>query len=463
MTTVALADPIYLDALGPRGAYRTHVPTSVTDVAGTEVARLSLVPPLFVTRAMAALRKAGPIPSADLDGLLAAAADAFASGTIGGLSVREYEQLVSRTSGTPLSVVHAATDGTARFVRQARSSAWRGRPVGAACGLRDAAVREGHAVWVRQGDVFAVNASGNHPGVHRLWLEALALGYRVAVRPSRREPFTPYRLVGALRQAGVRDDQLVLLPTDHRTADTVVGDADRAVVYGGDDVVAKYANDSGVLSQGPGRSKILITADTDWRDHLDTIVASVADEGGTACVNATAVLFEGDPAPLAEAVAARLSALPSLPPQDERAVLPVCARERAHALSAYLGTVAAGTRAWLGGDGIADDLGDGSAVLRPAVHQTDSADAVQLRSELPFPCVWVAPWSRSDGIAPLRDTLVLSALTRDEELLDALLAEPTIANLYIGDQPTYWMAPGVPHDSYLSDFLMRSKAVFDAW
>jgi hypothetical protein len=125
--------------------------------------------------------------------------------------------------------------------------------------------------------------------------------------------------------------------------------------------------------------------------------------------------------------------------------------------------VAAGTRAWLGGDGIADALGDGSAVLRPAVHQTDSADAVQLRSELPFPCVWVAPWSRSDGIVPLRDTLVLSALTRDEELLDALLSEPTIANLYIGDQPTYWMAPGVPHDSYLSDFLMRSKAVFDAW
>jgi hypothetical protein len=175
MTTVNVADPIHLDALGPRGAYRTRVPSSVTDVAGTEVARLSLVPPLFVTRAMAALRQAGPIPAADLDGLLAAAADAFASGTIGGLNVREYERLVSRTSGTPLSVVHAATDGTARFVRQARSSAWRGRPVGAVGGLRDSAVREGHAVWVRQGDVFAVNASGNHPGVHRLWLEALAL------------------------------------------------------------------------------------------------------------------------------------------------------------------------------------------------------------------------------------------------------------------------------------------------
>ncbi len=57
---------------------------------------------------------------------------------------------------------------------------------------------------------------------------------------------------------------------------------------------------------------------------------------------------------------------------------------------------------------------------------------------------------------------MLSALTRDHALLDALLAEPAIANVYVGDHPTYWMAPGVPHDSYLSDLLMRSKAVVGA-
>ncbi|MER6926285.1 aldehyde dehydrogenase, partial [Streptomyces spiralis] len=183
---------------------------------------------------------------------------------------------------------------------------------------------------------------------------------------------------------------------------------------------------------------------------------------GTACVNATAVFVEGDPAPLAEAVAARLSRLPALPPEDARAVLPVCPLDRARALGSYLRSVATGTRAWLGGEGLVDDLGDGSAALRPAVHQVVRSSAPQLRTELPFPCVWVAPWNRADGIAPLRDTLVLSALTRDDALLDALLAEPTIANVYVGDHPTYWMAPGVPHDSYLSDFLMRSKAVAGA-
>jgi len=36
------------------------------------------------------------------------------------------------------------------------------------------------------------------------------------------------------------------------------------------------------------------------------------------CVNATAVLYEGDPAPLARAIAERLSTIEALPNGDER-------------------------------------------------------------------------------------------------------------------------------------------------
>ncbi len=67
------------------------------------------------------------------------------------------------------------------------------------------------------------------------------------------------------------------------------------MVYGGQDVVDKYAGDPTVFVNGPGRAKILITADHDWRDYLDVIVESIADLGGVACVNTTAVLYEGDP------------------------------------------------------------------------------------------------------------------------------------------------------------------------
>lgn len=124
-----------------------------------------------------------------------------------------------------------------------------------------------------------MHAAGNGPGVHGLWPQALALGYRVAVRPSRREPLTAHRLVTALRQAGFRAEDAAYLPTDHHGADEIIRSADIAMVYGGQAVVDKYAHDPAVLVNGPGRAKILITADRDWRDYLDVILDSIAGLG----------------------------------------------------------------------------------------------------------------------------------------------------------------------------------------
>jgi acyl-CoA reductase-like NAD-dependent aldehyde dehydrogenase len=307
--------------------------------------------------------------------------------------------------------------------------------------------------------VFAVHASGNAPGVHGLWLQALALGYRVAVRPSRREPFTGHRLILSLRAAGFRDADAVLLPTDYAGADEIIRAADLAMVYGGQDVVDKYGTDPRVFPNGPGRTKILITADRDWRAYLDVIVESIAGLGGTACVNTTAVLYEGDPAPLAHAVAERLAAIEPLPDSDERATLPTRPIDEAMALAAYLAAKAAGTTAVLGADQVVADLGAGRAALRPAVHLLDRARVDILNIELAFPCVWVSPWSRSDGIAPLRNSLVLNVITGDEDLLDDVVNEPTITNVYSGRHLTQVSTPEMPHDGYLADFLMRNKGV----
>jgi acyl-CoA reductase-like NAD-dependent aldehyde dehydrogenase len=451
---------IDLDALGPNGSYRTRNRLPITDVAGGQLAELSLVPRLFITRAMAALRRAAPLPVDVRRTAIAEAGELFATGEVDGMTAADYQHTVSRMSGTPLPVVRGAADIITRFAAGAHDRMLQAaRPVGTVNDWRDPQARQGAAVWIRRGEVFAVHAAGNQPGVHAGWLEALAAGYRVAVRPSRREPLTPHRLVSALRACGFGDDQVVLLPTDHSVADEILRRADLGMVYGGQDVIDKYAGDPTILPNGPGRSKILITADCDWRDHVDLIVDSVSAMGGTACVNATAVFVEGDPAPVAAAVAERLAAIPTLPPEDEKAVLPVYPLETAKVFENYLLSKVAGAKAHLGGDGVVDELGDGSAVLRPAVLELTDPHAAEARIELAFPCLWVAPWTRDAGIAPLRDTLVLTALTRDERLLDELQTDPTIRNLYIGNHPTYWMAPGVPHDGYLGEFLMRSKAV----
>jgi acyl-CoA reductase-like NAD-dependent aldehyde dehydrogenase len=448
-------DLVALDALGPNGEYPTRKRELICDTGGAPVAAMSLVPRLFVTRSINAQRAAGPLPFADREAALARAAEIFLASSIAGLGFDDYVGLTCRVSGLPLAVARAGARVVADSLATTFDAVWPARPTGATLDWRDQP--DGGAVWARRGEVLAVHAPGNAPGVHGLWPQALALGYRVAVRPSRREPFTAHRLVTALRRAGFRDEDALFLPTDHATADELVRAADLALVYGGQDVAGRYADDPTVLVNGPGRTKIVITAEQDWREHLDVIVDSIAGLGGMACVNATAVLYEGDPGPLADAIAERLSELKPLPNVDEKATLPTTPVANAHALAEYLARKAVGAEAVLGADQVVADLGDGYAALRPAVHLLRRPDADTINVELPFPCVWVSGWVREDGLAPLRNSLVITAITSDGGLIDGLLAEPTVTNVYRGAIPTHFAAPHIPHDGYLADFLMRNK------
>jgi acyl-CoA reductase-like NAD-dependent aldehyde dehydrogenase len=293
------------DALGPTGPYRTRDRAVITTVAGEPVANLSVVPKLYVSRAIAGQRRSRPLPVAQRRAGLAQAADVFTTAVIAGLDFPTYVELVSRVSGLPITVARAAAQRAGAAVGAAWDAVQPAQPAGSALDWREERTRGGGAVWARRGEVFAVHASGNSPGVHALWPQALALGYRVAVRPSRREPFTAQRLILAMHAAGFRSEDVSYLPTDHSGADEVIRSADLALVYGEQAVVDKYATDPTVFANGPGRAKTLITADQDWHDHLDVIVDSIADLGGVACVNTTAVLYERDAAPLASAIADR--------------------------------------------------------------------------------------------------------------------------------------------------------------
>jgi hypothetical protein len=63
----------------------------------------------------------------------------------------------------------------------------------------------------------------------------------------------------------------------------------------------------------------------------------------------------------------------------------------------------------------------------------------------------IATLKRSDGIEPLRHSLVLNAITTDEDLIDDLVNEPTVTNVYRGHHRTYYTTPTTPHDGYLAD------------
>lgn len=324
----------------------------VRDVTGAVALSLSIVPVVFVSRAMSALRRAALAPFDQRVAAIEAAVDLFAHGTVDGMDPDASRTIVAQVTGSPISVVRRSMTAIETAGRSLRQTIAAATPRGGTRDISDPALLDGGALWVPRGRTLAVHAAGNSPAIHASWLPALALGLRIAVRPSRREPLTPYRLITTLRQSGFGDDQVMLLATDYAGADEMLRASDLGLVFGGEDIVAKYGSDPTLSVQGSGRSKIAITADVDWHDHLDVIVESVSGGGGANCMNASALLIEGDAGAISEAIAQRLASLPVRPPLDEEAVLPVRAAATAAALERHALDTARGSRVWLGGDGI---------------------------------------------------------------------------------------------------------------
>ena len=447
-----------IPALGPTGPYRTRNRTTVTDASGVPARELASVPGLVVSHWIDQLRASAPLPVAQAADVLAKAADVFADQEVLGDDLDAHERRVAELTGTPLTVVRECDRLITATLRDVARTASAARPAGCApAGTAVSTSLPAGAAWRRTGDVFAVHAAGNSPGVHAMWPEALALGYRVVVRPSNRDPLTPLRLVTALREAGVPATQLVVAPCDHATADLIIERSDRAVVYGGQDVVDKYRNRADIRPQGPGRSKLVVAADADRDTGLELARTGALYHAGTACTATTGVLVEHDPAGFAAELGAALAEVTPAGPLSDTALLPCMPEADARRLA-----TAVLDRA---GDAVvhlaprAERLGDtGSmAALTPAVVELTSPKDPLLSYEMPFPCVWVAPFER--GTTHVLDgSLVLSLHTEDLGLIAAASELTSVSNVY-RSRPTSWVHPDVPHDGFLGEFLMRATGL----
>lgn len=447
-----------IPALGPTGPYRTRNRTTVTDASGVAALELASVPGLVVSHWIDQLRASAPLPVAQAADVLAKAAGVFADQEVLGDDLDAHERRVAELTGTPLAVVRECDRLITATLRDVARTASAARPAGCVpVGTAPSKSLPATAAWRRTGDVLAVHAAGNSPGVHAMWLEALALGYRVAVRPSNRDPLTPLRLVTALREAGVPATQLVVAPCDHATADLIVERSDRAVVYGGQDVVDKYRDRADVRSQGPGRSKLVVAADADRGTGLELARTGALYHAGTACTATTGVLVEHDPAGFAAELAAVLAEVTPAGPVAGTALLPCMPEADARRLATALldrtedAVVHLAPRVErLGGEG-------SLAALTPAVVELTSPKDPLLSYEMPFPCVWVAPFER--GATDVLDgSLVLSLHTEDLGLIAAASELTSVSNVY-RSRPTSWIHPDVPHDGFLGEFLMRATGL----
>ncbi|WP_436757652.1 hypothetical protein [Streptosporangium sp. V21-05] len=121
-------------------------------------------------------------------------------------------------------------------------------------------------------------------------LEAALSGAAVWIRPSRREPLSSARLVGALLSVGWPPGTLGYYPSAPRTLPALIRATDRQIVYGGDGLAAGPAAGAPSLDlRGPGRACVVVDAGKPV--DPEDLAARIARDAGRFCTCACTVVF----------------------------------------------------------------------------------------------------------------------------------------------------------------------------
>ncbi len=325
----------------------------------------------------------------------------------------------------------------------------------------------GHALsFVQRSPSLGVVLPSNSPGVHSLWVPAVALKTALVLKPGGAEPWTPYRLIQAFLAAGAPREAFGFYPTDHAGAAELLRRCGRGMVFGDVASTRAWQRDPRVEVHGPGYSKVLLGPDAagDWRRHLDVMVSSIVETGGRSCVNASGVWVTHRAGEIAEGLASRLAAIVPRSEEDPEAQLaPFADREVALRISATIdrdlatpGAVDVTARHRPGGR-VAD--WEGSTYLLPTVVLCDSPEHPLANREFLFPFAAVVPVAPEQIPAALGPTLAVTAITEDRALIGAILASPLLHRLNLGASPTWQVSWDQPHEGNLFEHLYARRAL----
>ncbi|MBK8267592.1 MAG: aldehyde dehydrogenase [Planctomycetes bacterium] len=344
----------------------------------------------------------------------------------------------------------------------------------------------------------------NSPGVHSLWLPAIALKTPVVLKPGREEPWSPFRIIQAFIAAGVPAEAFGFYPTDHAGAAELLRCCDRSMLFGGSETTKPYENDSRVELHGPGYSKIILGPDAadEWEKYIDVMVGSIVANGGRSCINASAIWTPKNGRAIAEALSDRLTKVQALPAEDPKAEIAAFANPKmAEMISLSIDgqlkngaiditavkrgsgrLVQQGRLAWLlptiiwiephtpsSSTGECRGEGDSSArspdrqITKSPNSTADLGDGPSWKHPLankeflfPFAAVVECP---ADVIPDaIGDTLVGTVITSDKQFLRAMRATPHIDRLNLGPIPTYQLSWDQPHEGNLFEHLYRQRA-----
>jgi acyl-CoA reductase-like NAD-dependent aldehyde dehydrogenase len=412
------------------------------------------------------------LTTAELIEISGRAAELFLSGELplgdGTQSADDYIRQLSATTGLPESL--AAKNMTkSHFVLAEMSEILGGLTRGMDTSVLDKGfgVQNGRPLsFRRETDVLGAVLPSNSPGVHALWLPAIALKVTLALKPGRQEPWTPYRICQAFIAAGCPPEALGFYPTDYAGAGEILLRTGRSLLFGDTSTVAPWKADPRVEIHGPGWSKVVLSGGPaeGWSEHVELMAASVADNGGRSCINASGVWTTSNGRELAAGLAERLAQIEARPLDDPEAALAAFPTlEGAHALSDYIDNQlripgAEDMTAHHRSNGRVAEAG-GCAFMLPTVIYCSDPTHPLAAAEFLFPFVSVVEADRDELVPKMGPTLVLSAITDDDTMRHELLTAVNVERLNLGTIPTSHVSWDQPHEGNLFEHLYRQRAI----
>jgi acyl-CoA reductase-like NAD-dependent aldehyde dehydrogenase len=194
------------------------------------------------------------------------------------------------------------------------------------------------------------------------------------------------------------------------------------------------------------------------------IAASILDNGGRSCVNASGVWTTAHAEEIAASLAERFARVRPRAAEDEAAQLaPFADPQVAARIDAMIdeGLAQGGARdvtAELRGGASRVVEWEGCTYLLPTVVVCESAAHPLANREFLFPFASVVKVKGDDLPEALGASLVVTALTRDEELIGKLLSSPFVDRLNVGALKTNQLCWDQPHEGNLFEHLYARRA-----
>jgi len=386
------------------------------------------------------------------------------------LSADAFVRCQSATTGMPQALCRANMEKI-RFVLAEMRRVLAGLTRGVDLDVLDRGFVEedGRTVsYLGQADALGAVLPSNSPGVHSLWIPAVALKVPVVLKPGSQEPWTPSRIANALLAAGFPHGTIGFYPSDHSGGMEILLRTDRSMLFGDENTVRAWKRDTRVQLHGPGWSKVLFGADRagEWESHLDLLVASIASNGGRSCVNASGVWTTDHADGLAAGLAERLSTIEARALDDPEAGLAAFSNPQiAHRISEFVdrGLDIPGaediTSKYRRGGRVVEK--DGCTFLLPTVIRCTDPDHPLASTELLFPFVSVVEAPQEALVRKIGPTLVATLISDDPGLRRELMVSRHVDRLNLGALPTGVVSWDQPHEGNLFEHLYRQRAFQD--